>query len=104
MLVLKKAGYVDSKRGIGGGFFLKRAAEELTVGEVIRQVDGPIDPTTSLKTATQPVRDEEQQALEEVWMNVTHAISDVIDRVTFADLMCRAKELREKNSDFNYII
>lgn len=104
MLTLKKAGYIDSKRGIGGGFFLNRKPDELTLGEVIRQIDGPVDPTADLKIAGASAYNEDQQALQEVWMNVTQAISDIVDRVTFSDLMCRADELREQNADFNYII
>ena len=104
MLALKKADFVDSKRGIGGGFFLKRKPDELTIGEVIRQVDGPVDPTAGIKSKNAISSNEDQQALQEVWMNVTRAISDIVDHVTFADLMCRAEELREKNADFNYII
>jgi Rrf2 family transcriptional regulator, cysteine metabolism repressor len=104
MLALKKADFVDSKRGIGGGFFLKKKPDKLTIGEVIRQVDGPVDPTAGLKSENAISSNEDKQALQEVWMNVTRAISDIVDHVTFADLMCRAEELREKNADFNYMI
>lgn len=106
MLALKKADYVDSKRGIGGGFYLKRKPDELTLGEVIRLIDGPIEPGAGIKQdkSRTEITNEDQHALQEVWMKVTRAIADIVDHVTFADLMCRANELREKNTDFNYII
>jgi len=106
MLTLKKAGFVDSRRGVGGGYFLKRKPESLTIGDIIRHIDGPLNPTAGVNAGNRsaPIVNEEQQALEEVWIKVTHAVTDIVDRVTFADLMCRAKEIRETNADFNYII
>ncbi len=106
MLTLNRADYVDSKRGIGGGFYLKRKPDELTLGEVIRLIDGPLEPGVGIKQEKPAAKmnSEDQQALQEVWVKVTHAIADIVDHVTFADLMCRANELREDNADFNYII
>ena len=106
MLILKKAGYVDSKRGIGGGFFLKRNPDEITLGEVIRYVDGPLEPTAGIKNdhSTYKINNEDQKAFEEIWVNVTSAIANVVDHVTFADIMRRADELKEETADFNYII
>jgi len=106
MLALKKSGFVDSKRGIGGGFFLKKKPEEITVGSVLRFIDGPIEPTAGMQNDGSTVRisGEEQKAFEEIWMNVTDAISSVVDHVTFADIMRRVEELRKKSTDFNYMI
>ncbi len=105
MLILKKAGYVDSKRGIGGGFYLKKNPEELTLGEIIRQVDGPLEPTSGIKAApSAPMAGEDQKALQEVWAKVTQSIVEIVGRVTFADVMRRADELRDENADFNYVI
>ncbi len=106
MLALKKGGFVDSKRGIGGGFFLKSNPKEITIGSVLRLIDGPIEPTAGMQNgdATLKMAGEEQKAFEEVWMNVTNAITGVIDHVTFADIMCRVDELREERANFNYMI
>ncbi len=106
MLNLKKAGYVDSKRGIGGGFYLKKAPQEMTLGEVIRLIDGSVEPTSHVSSEYSAIRikNEDQKAFEEVWQQVTKAISDIVDHVTFADIMSRAVELRAENADFNYII
>jgi Rrf2 family protein len=41
---LRQGGFVDSQRGKDGGFFLSRPAEDVTVGEIIRFMDGPISP------------------------------------------------------------
>ena len=44
LLALRHAGMLTSKRGVGGGCTLHRAADEITVGEVIRIFDGPLAP------------------------------------------------------------
>ena len=42
LLALRHAGLLTSKRGVGGGYTLRKAASEISVGEVIRVLDGPI--------------------------------------------------------------
>src|SRR5437879_11731765 len=42
LLALKGAGLVRSKRGVGGGYVLARPASEITLGEIVSAVDGPI--------------------------------------------------------------
>ncbi len=43
LLDLKKAGYIDSKKGPNGGYFLKKNAKEISLKEMIELIDGPID-------------------------------------------------------------
>lgn len=106
MLILKKSGYVDSKRGIGGGFFLIKSPQEISIGEIIRRVDGPMAPNAGITNASSDLRitNEDQQVFSEVWQDVTTAILRVVDHVTFADIMRRADALRQENENFNYII
>src|SRR6202047_4347221 len=42
LLELKRRGVVESKKGRGGGYFLRRAPDDVTFGEVIRVLDGPL--------------------------------------------------------------
>jgi Rrf2 family protein len=42
LLGLRNAGLLNSKRGVGGGYVMRKAASEITVGEVIRTFDGPL--------------------------------------------------------------
>jgi Rrf2 family protein len=44
LLGLKREGLVESKKGKGGGYFLARQPERITMGEVIRRIEGPIAP------------------------------------------------------------
>ena len=46
---LKQGGYLSSRRGADGGYFLARPAEEITVGDILRQIDGPMAPPRRLQ-------------------------------------------------------
>ena len=75
---LKQAGFVESRRGAEGGYLLARPPEAITVGEVVRFVEGD-------KTA-HGRKHEPDDPLAETWERVDRAISDVIDRTSFAEL------------------
>jgi len=44
LLQLKLAGYLDSKRGVNGGYFIRKPLAKITIGEVVRLIDGPLAP------------------------------------------------------------
>jgi Rrf2 family protein len=105
MLVLKKAGYVQSKAGKGGGFLLLKSPEHITLGEIIRLIEGPIEPIAC--GAIHPASgcaEEGRCALKEVWVQVTESASGIVDTVTFARIMRRTLELREQQTDPIYHI
>jgi Rrf2 family transcriptional regulator, cysteine metabolism repressor len=76
---LKQGGFVESRRGAEGGYLLSRAPESLTVGEVIRHIDGPAQ-------ARGRNRRKQETPFTEMWNQVEQAISSVVDKTTFADL------------------
>ncbi len=105
MLVLKGAGMIGSKRGVGGGFFLKKAPEDIVIGDVVRLVEGPIEPIAcGRKIHDYSCGEEEECVFREVWVNVTEAISEIVDNVTFADIMRRDQELKRKTIGYMYNI
>jgi Rrf2 family transcriptional regulator, cysteine metabolism repressor len=77
---LRQAGFVESRRGAEGGYMLARTPQSLTVGEVLRSVEGKQPPGKSRARARQDT------PFAEMWRKVDHAVSDVIDSTTFADL------------------
>jgi Rrf2 family protein len=101
---LKTSGLVQARRGVRGGFLLACKPEELTVGKVIRLVDGPFDPVSCTgdggKTAC-PLR--EGCSLIELWMRAKNAIETVYDGTTFQDLVDREQVL-DRTSVSNYCI
>ncbi len=55
LLILKNAGMLRSKRGVGGGYQLHRRATHITLGEVISLIDGPFDPIPCVSAAGKPL-------------------------------------------------
>ena len=91
MLDLKRGGMVDSRRGKQGGYFLHRPASEITYGEVLRLIDGPLAPLPCLsKTAYRRCGDcasETACKLRKVFARVADATRDILDTTTLADVL-----------------
>jgi Rrf2 family transcriptional regulator, cysteine metabolism repressor len=89
LLALKRAGLVISKRGSSGGYHLTRPADEITVGDVLRAVEGTAAPFEALTGRRQPTDGRE---LVDLWSEISEAVSNVVDRLTFGELAGRALE------------
>lgn len=90
---LKGGGFVQSRRGAEGGYRLARPADQLTVGEVMRYVDGPIAPVDCVSQSRPKVCEFHGEChFFGFWGRVRQAISDVVDRTTFADLVRETQE------------
>src|SRR5438270_5039103 len=76
---LKQGGFVESRRGAEGGYMLARPADSLTVGEVLRYVEGT-------QQSRGRSRRKAETPFDDMWRRVDEAVSDVIDPTTFGDL------------------
>src|ERR1700733_9448142 len=88
---LRNAGMVYSRKGPGGGYMLARAACDIKLGQVIRAVAGPLAPVAcASRSAYQPCRDcnSVRSCMVRLTMTkVRDAISEVLDRMTIADMV-----------------
>src|SRR6202040_1507327 len=73
---LKQSGFVESRRGAEGGYMLARAADAITVGDVVRQVEN------KKQARGAGVRDD---PFSDMWNSVDDAVSGILDRTTFAE-------------------
>ena len=82
---LRHAGIVRSQRGAEGGFRLARPAEEVTIADVIRAVDGPL---ASIRGGPPEnvAYDGAAGSLSNVWIAVRASLRSVLERVTLADV------------------
>lgn len=95
LLNLKRHGVLQSKMGGGGGYFLAREPENITLGEVIRILDGPIAPVNCVsKTAYIKCPEEETCKIRAIMEDIRSAIADILDRITLKDVCDRT--VREK--------
>jgi Rrf2 family protein len=77
---LKQAGFVESRRGAEGGYLLARAAESLTVGEVLRSIEGAGQGRSRSRRKT-------ETPFTDMWRQVDCAVSEIVDKTTFAGLL-----------------
>lgn len=100
LMRLRSIGVVTGKRGAGGGYRLARSPRDVTVGEIVRAMDGPLAPTLCASTTahapcpTYRCPDESSCVMRDLWLEVRDAISAVVDRTTFADLASRLADQR----------
>lgn len=97
LLNLKNAGILISKRGVGGGYSLGRPPEKISLGEVIRIVDGPIAPLNCVSTSAHvSCPDELFCGLYSVMLEVRNAIANIVDNISLKDIAKRTHELMER--------
>jgi Rrf2 family iron-sulfur cluster assembly transcriptional regulator len=92
LLALKGAGLVRSKRGVGGGYVLARPPGEITLGQIVSAVDGPISAGDFGLPHTNGACDHEGQCvLLAVWHDVGNHMRTHLDSFTLADMVGRAR-------------
>jgi Rrf2 family transcriptional regulator, cysteine metabolism repressor len=105
LLVLKKGGFVDSKRGVNGGYFLSKPPEYITIGDVVRFIEGPVEPIPCVgRNNYEACKDFEGCVFKDVWSEVNKSVSGVIDRVTFAELVKKSESRKTKKESYSYFI
>ena len=95
---LKPTGLVGSRRGAHGGYYLKCDPGSITVGKVIRLVEGPLDPvlcTGDKESASCPLR--RNCSLIDLWNEAKEAVERVYDSATFQDILDREELLSRRN-------
>ncbi|MGO9261558.1 MAG: RrF2 family transcriptional regulator [Bryobacteraceae bacterium] len=87
---LKQGGFAESRRGAEGGYLLARPASAISVGEVLRFVDG------AAQHGKERPRRKTETPFTDMWQQVDSAVSEIIDMTTFADLLRRWTEKQNK--------
>jgi len=92
LLALKGAGLVRSKRGVGGGYVLARDPSEVTLGQIVSAVDGPIVAGDFGEPHQDGACDHEGQCvLLAVWADVGHHMREHLDSFTLGDMVDQAR-------------
>lgn len=100
MLILKNGGIVMSKRGSGGGFCLNLAPGDITLGDIIKLTEGPIDLLPgSENTASNPCK----SVFTELGQHISESVHAIIDHITFSEVLRRIDE-KKQSQEYNYII
>jgi len=92
LLDLKKGGFVESRRGKVGGYLLARSPDQIVVGDVVRFIDGPIEPIACIKDKYVECKDTHKCVFKKVWHKVAEATAAIVDNVTFEELAREAAQ------------
>jgi Rrf2 family cysteine metabolism transcriptional repressor len=88
---LRNAGLVKSIRGAYGGYVLAKEAKEITAGDIIRVLEGPISPVE--------FEEEEDPAKRDLWLRIRDSITEVLDSTTLEDLI----QYKDNNAEEYYM-
>ncbi len=91
---LKQGGFLSSRRGANGGYSLAQPPEDITVGDVLRHIEGSLSAGRRGKDRSRDA----DSPFNDLWKEVDAALSNVIDRTTFADLLERWKDKRTRRA------
>ena len=106
MLTLKNSGLLQSRMGHGGGYYLAKQASEISLGQIVRILDGPLAPVRCVsQMAYEPCGCPSEQTcgLRMVMGDVRNAIANILDNTSLADVARRvnhAREVSSKDSSF----
>lgn len=100
LLQLKHLGYVRSKRGVQGGYALRKLPEQVVIGEVIRRLEGPLAPMGCVSvTAYDPCPLEEACLLKPLWALVRDTMARLLEETTLDDLLHRRVPIKKESGE-----
>ena len=97
MSMLKKAGIVKSIRGANGGYILARDAKEISVGEVLRALEGSLEPVECAGLDPRGgCQASESCVTKYVWKRINDSINQTVDEMMLSDLLAESREVQKK--------
>ena len=93
LMILNRAGYVRSERGLRGGYILAKPAKKISVAEIIRLMDGAIAPVESVSKyfyAHTPI--EKSRGLMKLFREIRDYTANKLEKTNFADLITKPKK------------
>lgn len=100
VVLLSKAGYVKSVRGSQGGYRLAKSADQYTVGEILRLIEGPLAPVACLEDEHNQCERRGSCSTIKFWEGLYQVVNQYVDSVTLESLV----QDHRKNVGWNFII
>lgn len=101
---LKKAGIVNSTRGAQGGYTLAKKPEEISVGDILRALEGDLNPVDCAEVTggESTCRGSDMCVTKYVWKRISESINNVVDEIMLSELVEESLQVREsQQKDFN---
>lgn len=95
MRKLKKEGLIQSVRGAQGGYRLAKPAEEISVGDVLRALEGNLD-AVSCNANTEGCEGADLCVTKYVWARINESITQAVDSISIEQLLEESRKIRNK--------
>lgn len=95
LLMLKKAGLIESSRGRQGGYQLARPAQEITLFDIVTALEGPIENVNFAGKSTRG-QNPSQRILEDIWTNLFSHTVETLKQKTLEDFCARHRKIQEQ--------
>ncbi len=97
---LKKAKFVKSTRGAKGGYSLSRYPQDISVGDILRALEGDLNPVDCVAVNEDSACEEAEFCVTKyVWKKISDSINDVVDHITLEDLIQEQHKIDELVSE-----
>jgi len=93
LFILNKAGLVRSIKGPGGGYLLAKSPKEISIGDIVRVLEGPIALADCLKPSKKCDRIENCVAMI-LWKRLSNGIEQTLNEVSLHDLLVEERNLK----------
>ncbi len=94
---LRKAGLVTSVRGAGGGYKLAKPAEEISVGDILRALEGSLDPVECPGLKEESACDSSDFCVTKyVWQKINDSINQTVDGISLSRLVEESRNVGNK--------
>ena len=103
MRPLRKAGFIESVRGAGGGYVLAKPADSISVGDVLRVLEGGLEAVTcSVNEGLGGCDAADFCVTRFVWQRINEGITNAVDSISLGELVQQGRQLeKNRNSDRN---
>ncbi|HEX3021388.1 MAG TPA: Rrf2 family transcriptional regulator [Lachnospiraceae bacterium] len=98
---LKKAGIVNSIRGAQGGYVLARSADEISVGDILRALEGNLNPVDCAEVlgGESTCSGADLCVTKYVWKRISDSINSAVDEIMLSELVQESKQLKQSSSE-----
>ncbi|MBP1607886.1 MAG: hypothetical protein H6Q04_121 [Acidobacteria bacterium] len=100
LLELKKGGLIESKRGKVGGYLLAKPPSQISIGDVIRLIEGATEPISCIRDGYAACEDVNSCVFRKIWQEISEATAKILDKANFEELASQVKS----SSSFAYSI
>lgn len=101
---LRRAKLVKSVRGAQGGYLLNYPPEQITVGEILRALEGPVGPADCvIDKKSDECMNQDSCVTRVVWARIQQSVNEVIDTTSLADMLEDQRRIRNDHNQMFYI-